>query len=284
MNHYLLASILLIQLFLSCESDRSTGQQQDPAPVVTNEDKPFRQSFKSFDGTNISYLDAGEGEAVILLHGFINRAESWSGTALNKQLRAQGYRVIIPDLRGNGESDKPQTDEAYANNAEVKDLKALLDHLKLDGLMAVGYSRGSIVLAKWLTGEPRITRAVIGGMGLDFTKPDWDRRIAFADAFGGAELTDITRGAVEYARSIDADLRSLHLQQKHQPVTSPEELRAVGIPIMVIVGNEDKDNGNPGRLEALFPNGKLNIIPGDHNATYRTEIFGAAVMAFLKAG
>lgn len=279
--------IVLLQLFLiSCNSneasieDRVLENDEDSRGAV--DAAAGRSSFTSFDGTVISYLDHGEGEPVILLHGFINKAESWSGTALNGQLRAQGYRVIIPDLRGNGESGKPQTDEAYADNAEVKDLRLLLDHLGVDRIMAVGYSRGSIVLARWLTDEPRISRAIIGGMGLGFTDPDWDRRRAFAAAFGGDDLTDLTRGAVEYAQSIGADLRSLHLQQKHQPVTTPDELRSIEIPIVVIVGKEDKDNGDPGRLEELFPHGKLNIIPGDHNTTYRTEVFGAAAMAFLK--
>lgn len=270
--------ILLIQLFLSCDSTEANAAEQ------TTEGTSFRQSFTSFDGTKISYLDAGEGDPVLLLHGFINRAESWTGTALNGQLRAQGYRVIIPDLRGNGQSDKPQADAGYADNAEVKDLRLLLDHLGLEEVKAVGYSRGSIVLAKWLTMDSRISRAVIGGMGLDFTDPNWERRLAFAAAFGEGPITDMTRGAVEYAESIGADKRSLHLQQKHQPVTSPEELRQVTIPIFVVAGKQDKDNGNPGRLEELFPNGKLNIIPGEHNTAYRSEIFAAAVLAFLKQG
>ena len=63
-----------------------------------------------------------------------------------------------------------------------------------------------------------------------------------------------------------------------------QALRQVSIPIMVLVGNEDKDNGDPGELERLFPNGRLNIIPGDHNTTYRKSVFAAASMAFLKAG
>jgi len=269
---------LLIQLFLSCNNQQGVNNSHDDG------EQAFRESFTSFDGTNISYLDAGKGQPVVLLHGFLNKAESWAGTPLNEQLRAQGYRVVIPDLRGNGQSDQPQTDVGYADDAEIRDLQLLLDHLGLDSVQVVGYSRGSILLAKWLTLDKRIDRAVIGGMGLDFTDPAWERRLAFATAFGDGPITEMTRGAVEYAESIGADKRSLHLQQKHQPVTLPEELRQVSIPILVVAGNEDKDNGNPGRLEELFPAGKLNIIPGDHNTAYRTEIFAAAVMAFLKEG
>ena len=282
--------ILLLQLFLfSCtagETTSATKVKPSTSSLAKQEGGPAlqRTEFASFDGTKISYLDGLEGEPVILLHGFLNTAASWAGTPLVDQLQRQGFRAIIPDLRGNGESGKPQTDAAYADNAEVKDLQLLLDHLKLDSVRAVGYSRGSIVLTKWLTEEPRITRAVIGGMGVDFTDPEWPRRKAFAAAFGGAEPTELTGGAVAYARSIDADFPSLRLQQLHQPVTSPEEIRRITIPVIVIAGNEDKDNGNPGRLEQLFPSGKLNILPGDHDGTYRTEIFGAAAMAFLKQG
>ena len=278
---------LLIQLFLSCGEVPDSGRRPvSVPPEVSTEQQPeglTRSDFTSFDGTKISFLEGGEGKPVMLIHGFLTSASSWDGAPLTQQLLAQGYRVIIPDLRGNGESDKPQTDEGYADNAEVKDLSALADHLKLDRLMAVGYSRGSILLTEWLTEEDRIYRAVIGGMGLDFTNPDWARRLAFADAFGGGELTDMTRDAFAYAQSIDADLRSLHLQQKHQPVTTKAAIREIRIPVQVVAGNEDLDNGFPGRLEELFPKGKLNIIPGDHNTTYRTAVFGAAVMAFLKA-
>ncbi len=276
--------ILLLQLFLSCNnSSRSKEPTVTTATESLVDPELSRAAFSSFDGTNISYLSGGEGKPVVLIHGFINSATSWSETALVKQLLAQGYRVIIPDLRGNGRSDKPQTDAAYAKDAEVKDLAALADHLKLKQFMAVGYSRGSILLAKWLTDEPRIYRAIIGGMGLDFTDPEWERRRAFAAAFGGAELTDLTRGAVTYAQSIDADLRSLHLQQKHQPVTSKAEIKEINIPVMVLAGKEDLDNGSPERLEELFPKGRLNIIPGDHNTTYRTAVFAAAALAWLNA-
>ncbi len=276
-----LLCVAITLLFVSCRSEVEPEKQNATSAEVTAD----FATFSSFDGEQMAYVDEGEGPAVMLLHGFINSAASWEGTELKKQLLAQGFRTIVPDLRGNGNSAKPQTDAAYADFAEIKDLLALADHLKLEEYMAVGYSRGSILLANLLTREPRISRAVIGGMGLDFTDPDWPRRIQFADAFSGeVALTPETEGAVNYAKSINADLRSLHLQQKHQPSTSPDALREVSIPIMVLVGNDDKDNGDPGDLERLFPNGRLNIIPGDHNTTYRKAIFGAAVMAFLKGG
>lgn len=236
--------------------------------------------FKSFDGAEITYTDEGFGQAVLLIHGFINSGASWEKTQLKKDLLEKGYRVVVPDLRGNGGSDKPQDDDSYKDNAEVKDLKLLMSHLNSKEFYAVGYSRGSIVLAKLLTKEPRIKKAVFGGMGVDFTNPDWDRRIMFMEAFDG-NTTDETQGAVDYAKSIEADLRSLHLQQKHQPVTSVEELALVKTKILVIAGDKDVDNGSPKSLHNIFNKSKLVIVPGDHNGTYKTAEFSKTILSFL---
>lgn len=238
--------------------------------------------FLSFDKTKIAFTDEGRGVPIILIHGFISNGSSWKNTVLKEQLLAAGYRVIVPDLRGNGLSDRPQQAEAYKDNAEIKDLIALADHLRLKKYIAIGYSRGSIVLAKLLTQETRITQAVIGGMGFDFTKPDWDRRIAFADAFSGrAALTPMTEGAVNYAKSINADLKVLGLFQDYQPVTSPEELRNIQVETLIICGDEDQDNGSPQELQQYLPNSQLVIVQGDHNNTYKQANFSEAVLRFL---
>lgn len=236
--------------------------------------------FESFDGVQIAYTDEGSGEAILLLHGFINSRKSWDKTALKKGLLNAGYRVIIPDLRGNGDSDNPQSEKAYKDNAEVKDVLLLMNHLNIEKYKAVGYSRGSIVLAKLLTKDESIEKAVLGGMGIDFTNADWDRRIMFAKAFDG-EVNEITKGAVDYAKSINADLRSLHLQQKFQPVTSIDDLNKIKIDVLVICGDQDSDNGNAEELSKTFKNGSLKRVPGDHNGTYKTEGFSLSVLQFL---
>lgn len=237
-------------------------------------------SIISFDGVNIVFSDEGEGKVVLLLHGFINTRKSWDNTFLKKALLKKGYRVIIPDLRGNGDSGKPQKEEAYINNAEVKDLQLLMNHLSVKTYTAVGYSRGSIVLAKLLTKDYRIKKAVLGGMGIDFTNPNWDRRIMFAKAFDG-DVNEETKGAVAYAKSVNADLRSLHLQQKYQPVTTHKALAKVVAKILVVCGDEDFDNGDPAVLASVFENGGLKLVPGTHNETYKTQEFSNEILRFF---
>jgi len=238
-------------------------------------------TFESFDGVKIAYTDEGYGEPILLLHGFLNSRKSWDNTVLKQQLINTGYRVIIPDLRGNGDSDKPKDEGAYGNGEEIKDLVLLMNHLKVEKYKAVGYSRGSIVLAKLLTEDDRIEKAVLGGMGIDFTNPEWDRKIMFANAFKG-EVNQLTKGAVDYAKSINADFRSLYLQQKYQPVISVKELNKLVIEILVISGTDDLDNGSAEDLKNSFVKGKLEKVPGDHNGTYKTEAFSNSIIWFLE--
>ena len=241
-----------------------------------------QESFKSFDNTKIYYKDTGSGTPVILIHGFISSGNSWDNSVLNKELISKGYRVIIPDLRGNGLSDHPQEAKFYADDAEIKDLKALANHLKLESFMAVGYSRGAIVLSKLLVVEPRIDKAVLGGMGLDFTNPDWSRRIMFQKAFSGEEPpNETTEGAIKYAKSIGADLKVLGYLQEFQPVTSVDQLKTIKAKVLVIAGDQDKDNGEPKELAKNIPGALLKIVPGGHNETKNTVLFSDEVVSFL---
>lgn len=243
----------------------------------------YGQNFYSFDNVKIAFTDEGAGDPIILIHGFINTSSSFNGTVLKEQLLEKGYRVIAPDLRGNGKSDKPLLEKSYANDAEVKDLKCLLDHLKLNKVIALGYSRGSIVLSKWITQDNRISKAIIGGMGLDFTNPDWNKRLIFERAFLGLDsLTTMTRGAVDYAKSKTANLTILGWAQRYQPHTTIEQIKAIKIPVAVIAGNKDLDNGNPIELFKILTNGTLHIVIGNHNTTYRKKPFANAVVQFIE--
>ena len=118
----LIVTLLFSLSLLGCGSDQNEFSQ-----------------FSSFDGTNIAYTDDGDGDFVLLIHGFIvDGGVNYGSSELKKELLSNGYRVIIPDLRGNGRSGKPKNEEAYKNDAEIKDLIALMNHLEAENYMAVG--------------------------------------------------------------------------------------------------------------------------------------------------
>src|SRR4051794_32716542 len=147
--------------------------------------------YTSFDSTKIYYEVKGDGYPVILIHGFMNTADNMKRNAVYQQLLNAGYKVVVPDMRGNGRSDKPHSDEAYADDAEAKDIMGLATELNLNNYNVLGYSRGSIIAARLLVLDKRINKAVMGGMGADFTNPDWPRRIMFYRALSGDTVKEL---------------------------------------------------------------------------------------------
>ncbi len=239
------------------------------------------QYFTSFDNTKIYYEVNGTGQPVLLIHGFTNTSENWKKAPVYQNLIKGGFKVIIVDLRGNGKSDKPHTPEAYANDAEAKDLKALLKHLKIKKYAAVGYSRGSIIAARLLVLDKNSQKIVLGGMGADFTNPEWPRRILFYRALSGEPVPEL-EGFIKSIPQRGLDQVALAYQQKGQPSTAPAALSKVKKPVLVISGDIDQDNGSAEELAKLIPKATVVRVPGDHNNTMRSVAFSDAVLNFLK--
>lgn len=239
--------------------------------------------FTSFDSTKIYYEVKGEGFPVVLIHGFSGTGEGWKKGPLYNDLLDAGYQVIILDQRGNGRSDKPHTDAAYANDAEAKDIMGLATSLKLKKYYVVGYSRGSIIASRLLVLDKRIQKLIMGGMGDAYTNPDWPRRVhAYKALMGDTSFHDVD-GMVKYIHSNPLfDITALALQQKYQPSTSKTELAKVTIPVMIICGTEDKDGGSEEGLKQMIPGSRLTYIPGDHNIAGKSVQFSSTVLAFLK--
>lgn len=239
------------------------------------------QYFTSFDGTKIAYQVKGSGKPVFLIHGFIVNSDSWRRANLYKDLIASGYQVILPDLRGNGKSDKPHTAEAYMNDAEAKDLMKLADALKINSYDMIGYSRGAIITSRIMILDTRVRKSVLGGMGADFINPQWPRRIMFYEALSGKPVKEL-EAVVQRIKDQGLDQQALAFMQNGQPSTSKEELGRVKKPVLVICGSEDEDNGSSKELAALIHGAKYIRVPGDHNNTARTKEFSIAVISFLQ--
>ncbi len=238
--------------------------------------------FTSFDGTKIHYDIIGEGKPVVLLHGFITNGESWKRASVRQSLADAGFKVVTLDLRGNGQSDRPHEAKAYQENAELKDVMALMKHLGLTNYDVVGYSRGAILTAKLLTLDKQIHKAVMGGISVDFSDPNWYRRKNFYEALTKPGSHPELQPAVDYAKKSGADTVVLARLQEFQPVTSRAELAKIKVPVLVVNGDQDKDNGDPQTLVDAVPGSRLVIVPGDHGGAMRTPEFAKAVVAFLK--
>jgi pimeloyl-ACP methyl ester carboxylesterase len=237
--------------------------------------------FSSFDKARIYYEVKGNGKPVLLIHGFTGQGSNWKTKPIYDSLLASGFTVIIADLRGNGLSDKPHEPEAYANDAEAKDLMGLLKYLGIKKYEAVGYSRGSIILARLLVLDKNITRAVMGGMGADFTNPLWPRRIGLYEAL----MYDSIKGYDDFRKRIitaGLDRLALAYQQKEQPSTSKEALSKLKQRVLILCGDKDEDNGRAQELQQLIPGSLFVTVPGDHGSAAGTKEFAREVLLFLK--
>ena len=234
----------------------------------------------SFDSTKIYYEVYGNGLPVLLVHGFIANGQSWKRTALFDSLIASGRKVIIVDMRGNGRSGKPHNDEAYINDAETKDLMLLMSTLKINQYDVVGYSRGSIITCRLMLWDKRIRRAVLGGMGIEFTNPEWPRRIQFYHALTSDTVPEL-HDMVQYVQQAGLDQQALALLQKYQPSTSISVLKSIKTPVLVIHGDLDNDNGSADQLATVFPFSQKAVVPGMHNQALQTPEFASAVLLFL---
>jgi non-heme chloroperoxidase len=108
------------------------------------------------DSTKIFFQDAGEGEPVVLIHGWPVNADMWENQSL--ALVERGYRVISYDRRGFGRSDKPA--KGYDYDTFASDLDQLISQLKLEGVSLVGFSMGGGEVARYLAkfGSARVAK------------------------------------------------------------------------------------------------------------------------------
>jgi pimeloyl-ACP methyl ester carboxylesterase len=113
------------------------------------------------DGFRLAYDRLGEGPAVVLLHG-------WPGDRTDYRLLApmlagQGFEVIVPDLRGFGESDKHVIDPAtqYSAAAQARSVAGLIEELELDRPVLAGYDVGSRVAQTIARSTPGLIEGLV---------------------------------------------------------------------------------------------------------------------------
>jgi haloacetate dehalogenase len=101
------------------------------------------------NGIKIHYVEAGKGPPVFLLHGF---PEAWFAWRKQIPVLSKRYRVIVPDFRGYGDSEKPQS--GYDKRTMARDVQALMNDLEIDRAAIIGHDRGQ----EWQPGLPKIIR------------------------------------------------------------------------------------------------------------------------------
>jgi len=203
---------------------------------------------ESRDGYRISYRREGEGPAVMLLHGGGDTKDSW--WQVDYPDRLAGHKIVAPDIRGNGESDKPAKPDDYYIDTMVDDLLRVADACDADRFTVIGFSFGGNVGKYLAAASDRVEKLVIIGNGFG------------AAAFGGfAErlpamrrrfkvlAEELDHSVLDFSSLTPAERMSVekfHLpswvhilaQLSHWPVVRPGDLRC---PALLILGSGNAD-------------------------------------------
>ncbi|MDB5506549.1 MAG: alpha/beta hydrolase [Devosia sp.] len=244
-------------------------------------------SFDS-DGLSLAYEVFGEGPPVLAIHGFGSSLEiNWVATGWVETLIGAGYRVVAIDNRGHGRSDKPHDSERYWAHLMADDAARLLDHLGISRAAVLGYSMGARITAFLASRHPgRVGAAVLGGMGHNLITglSDSDAIIDGLNALTLAEITHPTARMFRiFADHSKADRRALAacMVTSREPM-SETEVRGIGVPVLVAVGEADEMAGDPVALAALMPDAEAFVIPKrTHMLATGDRAFKAATLAFL---
>jgi pimeloyl-ACP methyl ester carboxylesterase len=240
------------------------------------------------DDIEVAFLDEGEGEPIVLVHGFASTAHvNWVYPGWVDTLTKAGRRVVALDNRGHGASSKLYDPAAYHSALMAEDVRALLDHLDLARVDIMGYSMGARVAAFFARAHrARLRRGVFGGLGIHLVDgvglPE-----SIAEALEAPSLADVRDPAGRmfraFAEQTKSDLRALAacIRGSRQTLTR-EEVAEIHVPVLVAVGTKDKLAGSARDLAALLPAGRAFEIPGrDHMLAVGDKAFKSAVLAFL---
>lgn len=245
------------------------------------------QHFTSFDGTELAWHELGAGSALVLLHGYFSDARTnWIKFGHAATLAAAGFRVIMPDLRAHGDSAKPHDAAFYPKDVLADDGFALIAHLALTDYDLGGYSLGGRTVARMLVRGAMPRRAIISGMGLMGLTETQARIAHFAKVFAG--LGTHKQGSSEwmaeaFLKTTGGDPVALEHLLYTSVNTSEADLAALTVPLGVICGVDDDDNGSAAALAALVPEAQLVEIPGNHMSAVAKPDLGAAFRDFLVA-
>lgn len=237
----------------------------------------------------IAYLDQGEGEPIVLVHGFAsNKEENWVHPGWVQTLTRAHRRVIALDNRGHGASTRLYDPAAYHSASMAEDVRALLDHLGLGRADVMGYSMGARISAFLALSQPdRVRAVVLGGLGMKLVEgvglPE-----SIAEALEAPSLADVVdvqgRMFRAFAEQTRSDLRALAACIRGSRQTlSRFEVARLDMPVLIAVGTSDPIAGSAHELANLVPGAQALDIPGrDHMRAVGDQVFKAAVVRFLK--
>lgn len=260
-----------------------------------------QDQFFDSDGVKIRYIVEGEGEPLVLIHGF--------SANLDLNFRMPGiigaltdeYQVIALDCRGHGKSDKPHGTENYGTNM-VDDVIRLLDHLDIERAYVSGYSMGGFITMKLIAEHPdRVIAAIPGGAGWpsdDSVSADMREELAVSLENGngiGPLLEALTpsgkpKPTPEYLAQINSMLTATNDQLALAGVirgmsdlsVTEAQLKANEVPTLILIGEIDPLKTSVDAAEGVMDNLEVVVLEGhDHMSAFSAPAYPEHMKQFL---
>ena len=213
------------------------------------------------NGVTLHYLEAGEGQPVVLVHG--NGEDHHLFDTEIRQLVGAGYRVYAPDSRGHGKNE-PLSEYHYADMAE--DMAQFIEAMGLQKPAFYGHSDGGIIGLLLASGHPDALSAL---------------------AISGTNLSPeglIPSFVEEYSRINEAHPDPLVTLMLTEPHIDPEALKGISVPVLVTAGENDLIlRSETEKIAEMIPDATLKILPGHDHGSYiaGSEIMGRLLIGFL---
>lgn len=236
----------------------------------------------------IAYLDEGEGDPIVLVHGFASSKNvNWVYPTWVSELRKGGRRVVALDNRGHGDSAKFYEPSQYSIPIMAGDVVALMDHLDIARADVMGYSLGGR-MAAWLglNAPERLRSAILGGIGMGMIEGGGPGENV-ALALEAPSLEDVSDPVGRTFRAFADQTRSDRLAlaaclRGSRELMTKEEAEHISVPVLIAVGTNDEVAGSAQALGQIIPSSEILDIPGrDHMRAVGDKIYKTGVANFL---
>jgi pimeloyl-ACP methyl ester carboxylesterase len=262
----------------------------------------LRDGFFDSGGVRIHFVEQGQGDPVVMLHGFSGSYRDFVDFGIFESLVDEGYRAIAVDCRGYGQSDKPHDPDAYGIEM-VEDIVRLLDHLHIEKAHVMGGSMGGAITNKLRETHPeRLLTAVLGLAGwMEEGETSSLDMNAIADSLekgeglgmllraltpeGEEEPSEEEIAEYERARFAHQDPKALAAVARSfgSFTVSETDLRQNTVPTLAIIGEKDPLKKGVDAMEGVMSNLEIVIIEGaNHVTAVGNPIFLESLLNFLE--
>ena len=240
--------------------------------------------FINSGGIRIWYEVVGRGRPLVLLHGGAADGSAWRESGYVDRLQSE-FQLILLDQRGAGRSDKPHEADAYLVDRKVADTISVVDDLGIGSFVVWGWSWGgdpALELARLIPDRVEatvLTGNVPGQWSAEGLQWNEDHLVTPVRARGmeailelalemeGDDLPDWTREQI--METDPAAFVATAIGHSRHAGPSAEDLAALSVPVLIIVGEHEDTAGRADSQARLIPDGSAAVLPGlNHVAAF----------------